>query len=293
MDRHPTSVPQPLTVRVPDGPQLDAGTVTKGGDDYFIATPATPMVDQLLVYLTEKPSKHIGIQSRHMGVGMAALCVRWGSYLATLLDADAPSLPDLETNAPMNNMRLITDCEMRRMNIEVSYAIARLGDIFCERGLHGLVDILTRAYHYLPMPQKSVQMTRTDDNQERVFSILSARLKPYPAELKNRAIANALAYTGWRNAGIERFHGSNDPSHPLQPHQRRIRSQGASLLLRHVSGNFAFYYHVFEDLFGDDRLVESMRTHIKEDVANSRVTLDSLAHGWSLTDASAAVTLLP
>jgi hypothetical protein len=48
---------------------------------------------------------------------------------------------------------MITDAEMMRMNIEVSYNIARLAQLSRERGRSGFYDLLRKAHLLLQMPQ--------------------------------------------------------------------------------------------------------------------------------------------
>lgn len=291
------ATPIPLTVALPDGVMLDAGVAENERGVHIITPPTVPMIDQLLAYLDTKPHEYIGIQSRHMGIGMAALCVRWGSYLATLLDTTAPLHPELGARPATEAVRLIADDEMRRMNIEVSYAISRLAGIFHERGLNGLVDVLTRAYLYLPMPQRVARIDR-DAGNSLVASLRIARIGStdhpgalIPPEHADRAIANILALWGWRNTTIEQIHAGTAASSPLLPHQRRLRPREASHLLREVSSRFASYYFWFDTFFGDNRTMPDLPHWPETAMTLAGSFLGTQASGWSLTDTSALVTL--
>jgi hypothetical protein len=82
-----------LDITIPDIAQLNAGTISEGRDRFIIVPPAVPMLDQLIAHLDRAPVHYSDIQSKHLGVGLAALCVRWGSYLATLMDPSSEPHP--------------------------------------------------------------------------------------------------------------------------------------------------------------------------------------------------------
>jgi len=117
-----------LTIAVEHMAPLDAGYVTETGDSFSIQPPSQPMIDQLIMYLDTMPYEYIGIQTQHLGIGMTALCLRWGAYLATLLDESAPLHPDLDGVGKRRSLlqSFITDGEMKRMKIEVSHNLYRL-----------------------------------------------------------------------------------------------------------------------------------------------------------------------
>src|SRR5260221_8008278 len=147
-----------LLVAIPGGAlTLDAGSVSEAADRITILPPAIPMIDQLLTYLDGR-RRHAGdIQICHQAVGCAALCVRWGTYLATLTDANAPLHPDLAGRNEQQSQRysFISDAEMRRLNIEVSANLARLVRLYRERGRFALYPVPAKAHASLPMPQQS------------------------------------------------------------------------------------------------------------------------------------------
>src|SRR5262245_62120852 len=119
-----------LSVVVQDDLVVDAGHVEEGGDQVLIVPPGRPMVDQLIDYLDAQslPTTARHTKITQLSIGFAALCVRWGSYLATLLDERSDFHPDLaqgEGSQP-EGISLVGDSEMRRLNIEISHNIARL-----------------------------------------------------------------------------------------------------------------------------------------------------------------------
>lgn len=296
LERTSPFVPERLRITTPDGFSLDAGSVALEGARYVIAPPVTPMVDQLLAHLKAQPLRPMDSQSRHLGIGMTALCVRWGSYLATLLDSARPLHPDLGM-ATTKDASFISQSEMRRINLEVSYAISQLAKVYHERGFDGLAATLTAAYQYLPMPQRAVQM-----NREAGFDIVAAltlhqsaapeRQTPaIPPDQADRAIANVLAAQGWRNTLIEDIHAGATPAHPLRPHERRLRPRQAGNLLHEVSANFAAYYFWFDALFGDNPTDSKLPSWPQTATALAHSLAGASASSWSLTEASAVVTL--
>src|SRR5579864_7489950 len=90
---------QSIQIRVNDELTLDAGIVRASDEQdarYEITPPVKPMLDQVIVYLNSKPPlPYEGIRSSRSGVGLTALCIRWGSYLATLMDSTAVLHPDI------------------------------------------------------------------------------------------------------------------------------------------------------------------------------------------------------
>src|SRR2546421_4126858 len=89
-------------VSVNDELTLDAGKLRTCHDDqhnwYEITPPSRPMFDQIIEYLRLKPRlPYEGVCTPRYGVGLTALCIRWGSYLAILLDGTTSLHPDIPT----------------------------------------------------------------------------------------------------------------------------------------------------------------------------------------------------
>jgi len=116
-----------LRVRVDDKLVLDAGTCEEvsgpHGPERLIRPPATTLFHQVLAYLKAKPDppkRPSGSMIGREGVAAAALTVRWGSYLAVLLDHDKPVWSGVHSARTSR----ISDEEMARINIEASAALA-------------------------------------------------------------------------------------------------------------------------------------------------------------------------
>jgi hypothetical protein len=314
-----------LDITIPDSCQVNAGTISEGRDRYIIVSPAIPMLDQLLTHLDKAPLQYSDIQTRHLGVGLAALCVRWGSYLATLMDASSEPHPAVAGNSPAqpNHFSMITDAEMMRMNIEVSYNIARLAQIYRERGRYGFYDLLIKAHQVLPMPQKSVprnrettqriggsllegnvviggvqlkeisSLTGDEDGDDELAAILARRpVRDLPMEHADRSLANTLACHAWRNTQIETIHAGHTPEPRLMPHQQRLTSHEQRSVLREIAANFGAIYSLWDELFDQDfrdNLLPIWPESAKA-MANSFYAAWA-SPNWSLVDASSAVTL--
>jgi hypothetical protein len=130
-----------LSVVVQDDLIVDAGRIEEDSDQVIILPPERPMMDQLIDYLDARP---LPVSARYtkityLSIGFAALCVRWGSYLATLLDERSDFHPDLSQGegSQLESISLVSDSEMRRLNIEISHNIARLVQVYRERALVG------------------------------------------------------------------------------------------------------------------------------------------------------------
>jgi hypothetical protein len=126
-----------LRVRVDDTLVLDAGTCEEvsgpHGPERLIRPPATTLFHQVLPYLKAKPDppkRPSGSMIGREGVAAAALTVRWGSYLAVLLDHDKPVWSEVHSARTSR----ISDEEMARINIEASAALAACGSPVCAVG---------------------------------------------------------------------------------------------------------------------------------------------------------------
>jgi hypothetical protein len=88
-----------MSARVNDELVLDAGTCQRvqvpDGAEWRIEPPPVTMFRQVLDSLSVKPDPPppSGTRIGREGVAAAALTLRWGSYLAVLLDHDKPVSP--------------------------------------------------------------------------------------------------------------------------------------------------------------------------------------------------------
>lgn len=107
---------QTIRVKVNKDLTLDIGSYTEDDCRFVIIPPETPIIDQLINYL-DRFNYHSNIRSNKFGVGLTALCVRWGSYLASLMDENAPLHPEIEhytDKTQSNNFVFLTDSEMNK-----------------------------------------------------------------------------------------------------------------------------------------------------------------------------------
>ncbi len=211
----------PLRVRVNDELVLDAGTceAVSGphGPERLIRPPETPLFHQVLAYLQAKPDpprRPSGSMAGREGVAAAGLALRWGSYLAVLLDRDKPVWPEVHSASTSR----ISDEEMARINIEASAALATWIDLYREDpGGRLYTQLVDRAVSYLPMPKKTSNLKVTEfaaladpEMAARVVQATDAtRLERARADAErysSRMFANALVNTAWRNGPVESIH---------------------------------------------------------------------------------------
>lgn len=226
-----------LQVRVNDELMLDAGsceaTSEPTGPAWIIQPPATTMFRQVLAYLREKPdppTRPSGSMVGREGVAAAALVLRWGSYLAVLLDHEKPVWP--EVNSPTTSR--ISDEEMARINIEASAALAEWIDLYrADRGERAYEQLVNRAVAYLPMPRKTSRMKATEvaalaergiaaQFVEAFRASQAPRVERVRADVErhpSRVLANAFVNTARRNGPVESIHAGDYQGHPTE--QRR------------------------------------------------------------------------
>ena len=154
-----STVSNDLRVRVNDELVLDAGTceevVGPHGPERLVRPPKTSIFHQVLAYLQEKPDppkRPSGSRVGREGVAAAALALRWGTYLAVLVDRDKPVWPEIDSPRASR----ISDEEMARINIEASAALAEWIDLYrADPGGCVYEQLVNRAVAYLPMPKKT------------------------------------------------------------------------------------------------------------------------------------------
>jgi hypothetical protein len=240
-----------LQVRVNDELVLDAGTCEEVGGprgrEWLIHPPETTLFHQVLAYLRARPdppTRRSGTIVGREGVAAAALVLRWGSYLAVLLDREKPIWPAVHSARTSR----ISDDEMARINIEASAALAEWIEIY--RGDPRLYrQLVDRAFEYLPMPFRSASKLRVKE-----FSALAipeiagivvraadrdrlARLQADAERWPSRMFANALVNTAWRNGPVEDVHAGYVQGYPLA--QRRVTPAEDQELMRFASDGMA------------------------------------------------------
>lgn len=159
------------------------------------------------------------------------LTLRWGSYLAVLLDHDKPIWREVESPSTSR----ISDDEMARINIEASAALAEWIDIYrADPGGRIFEQLVNRAVAYLPMPKKTSKLKVTEfgalSEPEMAARLVEAfrasdalRVEQVRADVErhpSRVLANALVNSGWRNGPVENIHAGDFHGYPLD--QRRV-----------------------------------------------------------------------
>jgi site-specific DNA-cytosine methylase len=179
------------------------------------------------------------------GVAAAALCLRWGSYLAVLLDRDKPVWPEAHTATTSR----IGDEEMARINIEASAALAEWIDFYrADPGGRLYTQLVDRAICYLPMPKKTSKLKVTKfaalaapEMAARLAQATDAtrleRVRSDAERYPSRVLANALVNTAWRNGPVETVHSGSFHGYPLD--QRRVTPAEERELMSFVSERLA------------------------------------------------------
>lgn len=241
-----------LRVRVDDTLVLDAGTCEEvsgpHGPERLIRPPATTLFHQVLAYLQAKPDppkRPSGSMIGREGVAAAALTVRWGSYLAVLLDHDKPVWSEVHSARTSR----ISDEEMARINIEASAALAAWIDIYrADPGGGFYEQLVNRAVAYLPMPNKTSKIKVGEfgalaqpEMAARVVEVADAarreRVRADVMRHPSRVLANALLNTAWRNGPVEKIHAGGYRGYPLD--ERRATPAEERELMAFVSERLA------------------------------------------------------
>ncbi len=248
----PCGLRTPILVRINDELVLDAGSCIEDagphGPVQVVLPPETTLFDQVLAYLEAKPDPPkppSGSMVGREGVAAAAVALRWGSYLAVLLDRFKPLVPGVDSP----RVSRISDGEMARINIEASAALARWIDIYrADPGGRHYEQLVNRAVRYLPMPKKTGKLEVTEfgalsqpEMATRVVEVAShERLERVRGEVEahaSRVFANALLNTSWRNGPVENIHAGTFPAYPLD--RRRVMPIEECELMAFASGRLA------------------------------------------------------
>ena len=99
-----------LEVLVTDSFGLDAGEIHRREDAVVVEPSRVAMFDQLVDWLSRERLER-ELDASTMGIAATALCLRWGSYLAVLLDEGKP----LEPRVGSPTVSLVADSEMKRI----------------------------------------------------------------------------------------------------------------------------------------------------------------------------------
>jgi hypothetical protein len=206
--------------------------------------PAVALFDQIAEWLwLQAPPDPTQPGMRIIGIGATALCLRWGTYLAALLDESKP----LDPRAQLPEFSMISDNEMKRINIEFSFNLARMIQLLHEDE-ERFYRLLYLSYHYLPMPRvRSLQSTRILDS---LIGLTSPdcyngaqpdlrermdRIRPVTPPYPYRIIANGMAVACYRNGPVENLHAGRAQACSLD--HRRATYQQIRELMEFTSGH--------------------------------------------------------
>jgi hypothetical protein len=211
---------------------LNAGTVAVQSDKYILTPPEITLFDQLWDWLGRHPRKNYGIRNYALGIGATALCFRWGTYLAALMDENKP----LDPRAENGNISMISDGEMKRINIEASYNLARLLEKL-HADEYEAFDFMLRAYDWLPMPRKSVKPNwRSIQTIYAVLECYQRVAQPFFVERSAqviqhpyRALANTIVVWAYRSGKVEDVHAGKYAPYSLT-HRRFTPRQTREIL---------------------------------------------------------------
>jgi hypothetical protein len=295
------TAPDPLQVRVNEDLVLDAGSCeeipTLRGLERLIRPPGTTICHQVLAYLRAKPDPALrpsGSMAGREGIAAVAVILRWGSYLAVLLDRNKP----VWSKAGSASTSRIGDQEMARINIEASAALAEWIDLYrADRDRRLYEQLVNRAVSYLPMPNKTPKLKAgefaalADPDMAARFVKTSgaervARIRTDCERFASRVFANALINTAWRNGPVESIHAGEFQGYPLD--QRRVMPAEERELME----------------FASERLALGMTVCLKLDIEQPRRpwSEQALPYGlaemllitpsnWTLTESSRDVRL--
>jgi hypothetical protein len=187
-----------------------------------------------------QPDQYEGLSIGREAVAATAVCLRWGSYLAVLLDRSKPVCAGVQD--PDHSR--IADSEMARINIEASAALEQWIELM--RRDYWRYQALILASRRLPMPQKKV----TRDPRFAALFVLSRpgvvsfmdlpsggeaydRVMAYPT----RTLANALINASWRKGPAETVHAGLWGTFPLL--ERRVTVAEERTLMRTTASRLA------------------------------------------------------
>jgi hypothetical protein len=274
-------------LRIPLTPDfsLHAGSLASQ-DGWLSITPPTPsLFSQLCGWLAQQPPVYVGVNHWVLSIGATALCLRWGSYLAVLLDESKP----VEPRAGQPDVSLISDDEMCRINIEMSSNLAHLLALWQEDE-SALFRLLQQAYARLPMPQRRLPRQRAALEMQ-LMALLAPSDSPALQVLRetavahpHRALANLLGQMAFRNGPVETLHAGREHAYSLN--HRRCNRRQASAVLRHtaeqlggVLGSLPVWHPTWHDLIP------------WPEAAGRMVALLDYPRGWSFTANSASIRL--
>ena len=293
--------PEQLTVRVNDQFVLDAGRCERvdgaRGAELLIRPPATTLFAQVLAYLRAQPDPPAE-RSRQSdvdeGVAAAAAVLRWGSYLAVLLDGDKPTWSEVRSPGTSR----IADAEMARIAIEATAALSEWIDLLrADEAFHR--RLVARAIEHLPMPrtlarsqspraplQALADETCAETLLQATASSRRDRVQAAVERNPTRVLANAIVNTAWRNGPVENLHAGDYRGYPLD-HRRMTPAEERRVLDfagRGLAVGMAVCRRLTEEKAGRSWSKQILPFGLAE-------LLLVTPSGWSLTESSREVRL--
>jgi hypothetical protein len=283
-----------LSVPVTSSLAIKAGAYCRDGNEIAILPPTISMFGQLVNWLSRKTPSDSGRPSTSMiGIGATALCLRWGTYLAVLLD----ERKQLDPRSASAETSMISDQEMKRINLEFSSNLARL-----IRLLHNeeaeCCRLLDLSYRYLPMPQRRVsecvgfidpfEALTSPDFWNSAPEERRARINREHGVLTQycyRILANSVALAAWRNGPIEDVHAG--PASGYDLNLRRVNKRKSRALMRFTSEHLAAFLPRFNPWQHEPKHPLPWPQNLAGIYLSPCFTLRS----WSLSESSCVVRL--
>ncbi|WP_162909789.1 hypothetical protein [Aggregatilinea lenta] len=223
------------------------------------------------------------------------------------LDADPhPAISGL-SDLQYQSYSFISNAEMKRINIEISFNIYRLVQISRERGYDGLATLLWKACDSLPMPFRKQRQNRDMTNDLFASLVAGSQIVPdleeahvdrrilgfrqIAPEDADRFIANLLACNHWRNTIIEDVHAGRIPPQGLKPHGQRFTRQGQQAVLREVTANLGSVLFAMNMLFDEEYRLDTCVAWPKTATALANSFYNNCGSEWSLTATSSSISL--
>ena len=236
-----------LSVKVKDDIVLDAGTIKDNGEEHLVLPPEKSLFKQLTSWLLQQAAPSTGPDDWVLGIGVTALCLRWGTYLSVLMDETKP----IDERAKDETISMISDQEIKRINIEASSNLSHFLKMMHDDE-HLATNLALRAYEALPMPQKRV---KPDDEVYRtiIVSMMAANsLSKYSVDFSSgglapsfpdssastvahpfRSLANMIINMAYRNGPIEDTHAGVNYAYRFT--HRRFTARQAQTVIRFTS----------------------------------------------------------
>jgi hypothetical protein len=291
-----------IRVRVSEELVLDAGTCEEisgpDGPERLIRPPEATLFHQVLAYLQEKPNapqRTRGASARWEGAAATAVFLRWGSYLAVLLDRDKPVW---SAAAVPDGASRISDAEIARINIEASAALAEWIDLHrADDGGRLYAELVNRAIAYLPMPRRAPQREAGSfaalADPELAARLVGAsdparvaRVRADAERHPSRVLANAFVNVAWRNGPIENIHAGRERGYPLG--QRRATPAEEAELMRFANVAMTLGMTVLRQLSAERPRRPWSEQVLPFGLAHMWLVTPS---GWTLTETSREVRL--